>query len=167
MPLITPYYQTTINLELGSCIPEPDVHVTPYKLFCLKTRLQYEVARLNPDAIPQLVMDQQGNRMVWIVKIYKDNVELTLSDKDQSILQRAIDFITSQFPEYCLLLDTTSTSFGFPKGWVMSVVPFLNLRRPLRPDTLPHGYHFSYGIISQTEETIISSSVNLDDPDSR
>src|SRR5437016_5301663 len=128
---LTPYYQTTVEISPTKCVPEPDVNYTPYNLFCLTSRVRPYLTSINPDYNPRLVTEQHGNRMVWTVKVFKYDLEVTLPENELRQLQLKVDEITSESKTHCILFDCRSfvatDECNLPTYWVTSVLPFIPL----------------------------------------
>ena len=125
--LITPYFRTIMDFKAGGCVEEPNSNYNPYNIFCLMSRLEYFANNRNKNYMIKPISVPLDNRMVLTIKIFDEkNDEVKLATEDEQRYQSAINEITSNHPNHCLLLTSKGLN-KYPLQWLNSIVPYLVL----------------------------------------
>lgn len=150
MSIITPYYRTLLERTSTQCAPEPDFNYTPYKLFCLKTKLYPQLHRLlGSDADIRLTSIYQHNKMYLTVVPVRGSQPIVLSVEQFRQLQTIVDSLTGTDEGSCLIFSSEEQHLSLldvhnkliPSSWIKSMIPYVYLDPELNPSVNEFGVH--------------------------
>lgn len=164
MSIITPYYRTIVERNVTECSEEPDFTYDPYKLFCLRTKINPVIIKMfGPGVDIRFITVQKHNKMYMTLTIVKNDQIPTASNPDPvdtsieltesqiEILQRYVDEFTSDDIDTCLILSSDGIVFNtdnkpLPTGWVRSMLPYIELNETVNSFANDYGL---FGVFNQ------------------
>ena len=138
VPVFTPFYRTIGEGIPGSCPqPLPLPNYLPYDLFCLRSKLERHVYKIDPEYHLSFVSKQVDGLMRLTVEVHRGASFVPLDDAMASRIQKYVDKSASLYSEYCLLFDARipirRDSKTLTKAWVSSILPFIRLEERFQP----------------------------------
>jgi len=138
VPVFTPFYRPIGEGNYGTC-PQPLSlpNYLPYDLFCLETKLNRYLYKLDRTYHVSFVSKEIDNLMRVTVDLYKGSTFVPMNEKLASQVQKYVDKSASLYPDYCLLFDARIPirrgGKRLTKAWVASIVPFISLEERFHP----------------------------------
>lgn len=131
-PVFTPFYRTIGEGIPGSCPqPLPLPNYLPYDLFCLRSKLERYVYKIDPEYHLSFVSKEVDNLMRMTVEVYRGATFVPLDDYMASQIQKYVNKSASLYSEFCLLFDARIPirrgSKTLTRAWVAAMVPFISL----------------------------------------
>jgi hypothetical protein len=126
-PIITPFYRE-IGVDFpDGCQPLPRWNYKPYDLFCLQTKMEPFIYKLNPKySIKFLSYEFEGNMRVFF-DLMKAGEFIPINKENSLLIQKELDKQYNKYPDHCLLIDSDHVISGLSPTWVSSILPFVAL----------------------------------------
>ena len=139
---LTPYFYPVITVSPTTCTEEPSPNYKEYNLFCLKTRLRPFINRhLGPRYSLGFVPIVRGQRVYMGVRLTDAGEEVLLTSRQTRLLEEKVKESTTVDVNACILfsgdvdiyLQRPSCSPRLPRGWILSILPYLPIDRIVNP----------------------------------
>lgn len=131
--IMTPYYRTFVTLDGRDEAQETETNYTPYNLFCLSTRIGRDLARRGSKDYPVFIGQPMNGKMQIIIKLLRIDQHVDLSMDEIKEVQKMVDRALADRPQHCVLFSLDTMRFPYPRAWMMSILPYLQIPAKYNP----------------------------------